>query len=237
VKATTFIGHRAANRIVDILELVSASRDGLALHEVSAQLEAPKSSLLPLLRALTARGYLAQGRDGGLSHGAAHLRAGQRRLGPARSGRGGPARADGADARTGETVFLGTLGRRRAVRRLHRQGRERADHPYAAGVGDRRPLHATSSGKAILAFLPREQREKILQELPLQRPHERTVTSPAHADRRAGGDQRTGVCVSLDEMVRGAAGVAAPIFDRLSQVAGVCTVAGPTDRVRPQASG
>ena len=60
----TSSGHRAANRVVDILELVAASRDGLALREVSAQLEAPKSSLLPLLRALTARGYLAQGRSG-----------------------------------------------------------------------------------------------------------------------------------------------------------------------------
>jgi hypothetical protein len=32
----TVSGHRAANRVVDILELVSASREGLALHEVSA---------------------------------------------------------------------------------------------------------------------------------------------------------------------------------------------------------
>jgi DNA-binding IclR family transcriptional regulator len=29
--------------------------------------------------------------------------------------------------------------------------------------------------------------------------------------------------------------VAAPIFDHRAQVAGVCAVAGPTDRVRPQA--
>ena len=46
-------GHRAANRVVDILELLAASPDGLALRDVSAELEAPKSSLLPLLRALT----------------------------------------------------------------------------------------------------------------------------------------------------------------------------------------
>src|SRR2546423_3686099 len=55
-------GHRTANRLMDILELLAASRDGLALREVSACLRAPKSSLLPLLRALTSRGYLAQGR-------------------------------------------------------------------------------------------------------------------------------------------------------------------------------
>ena len=33
----TSTGHRAANRVVDILELLAASRDGLALREVSAQ--------------------------------------------------------------------------------------------------------------------------------------------------------------------------------------------------------
>ena len=46
--------------------------------------------------------------------------------------------------------------------------------------------------------------------------------------------RRTGVCVSLDEMVRGAAGVAAPIFDRDGRVAGACAIGGPTDRVRPR---
>src|SRR5882762_4548991 len=47
-RASTDGGHRAANRVVDILELLAASRDGLALREVSARLRAPKSSLLPL---------------------------------------------------------------------------------------------------------------------------------------------------------------------------------------------
>jgi DNA-binding IclR family transcriptional regulator len=50
--------------VVDILEVLARSPEGLGLRDVSAQLEAPKSSLLPLLRALTARGYLAHGRAG-----------------------------------------------------------------------------------------------------------------------------------------------------------------------------
>jgi DNA-binding IclR family transcriptional regulator len=227
-------GHRAANRVVDILELVAASRDGLALREVSAQLEAPKSSLLPLLRALTARGYLAQGP------------AGEYRLGASVTalGAGSPSQRDLADVahpalvelmrRTGETVFLGTLGGDGLS--VVYVDKVESEHiiRYAAGVGDRRPLHATSSGKALLAFLPAEQREWILKALPLARHTERTVTSPAALRATLEEIQRTGVCVSLDEMVRGAAGVAAPIFDRQGRVAGVCTVAGPTDRVRPQ---
>ena len=227
-------GHRAANRVVDILELLAASAEGLALRDVSARLEAPKSSLLPLLRALAARGYLDQGR------------AGEYRLGPRALDLGatGPAQRDLAEVarpaavdlmrRTGETVFLGTLSSDRTC--IVYVDKVESDHVirYAAGVGDRRPLHATSSGKAILAFLSAEERDEILRSLSLARHTERTVTSlPAL---RASLDEirRAGVCVTIDELVPGASGIAAPIFDRYGRVAGACAIGGPTDRVRPR---
>lgn len=227
-------GHRAANRVVDILELVAASRDGLPLREVSAQLEAPKSSLLPLLRALTARGYLAQGRGGEYRLGPQALELGA--ASPAQRDLGEVARPVLVDVmrRTGETVFLGALASDGLS--VVYVDKVESEHiiRYAAGVGDRRPLHATSSGKAILAFLPAEQREQILRALPLARHTERTVTSLPALRQSLDEIQQSGVCISLDEMVRGASGVAAPIFDRQGRVAGVCTIAGPTDRVRPR---
>jgi DNA-binding IclR family transcriptional regulator len=226
-------GHRAANRVVDILELLAATREGMALREVSAQLEAPKSSLLPLLRALTARRYLEQ------------VRTGEYRLGPQALELGaGSARQELADVArpalaelmrtTGETVFLGTLAAD-GVSVVYVDKVE-SEHiiRYSAGVGDRRPLHATSTGKAILAFLPVEQCEALLDALPLPRHTERTVTSLAALRGSLDEIRRTGVCVSLDELVRGASGVAAPIFDRRGRVAGACSIGGPTDRVRPR---
>jgi DNA-binding IclR family transcriptional regulator len=227
-------GHRAANRLVDILELLASSPDGLALRDVSARLEAPKSSLLSLLRALTARGYLAQGR------------AGEYRLGPSALdlGAAAPAQRELVEVarpaamdlmrRTGETVFVGTLTSDRAS--VVYVDRVESDHVirYAGGVGDRRPLHATSSGKVILAFLSAEEREEILKSLSLARHTERTVTSlPAL---RVSLDQirRAGVCVTVDELVPGASGIAAPVFDRYGRVAGACAIGGPTDRVRPR---
>jgi DNA-binding IclR family transcriptional regulator len=226
--------HRAANRVVDILELVARSREGLALREVSAELEAPKSSLLPLLRALTARGYLDQSRAG-------DYRLGSRALA---LGNGAPAQRELPDLarpalvelmrHTGETVFLGTLaGDGLSVVYVDKVESEQIIR-YAAGVGDRRPLHATSSGKVILAFLPTDERETILRALPLARHTDRTVTSLSALRATLEDVRRAGVCVSLDEMVRGACGVAAPIFDRLGCVTAVCTLAGPTDRVRPR---
>lgn len=231
---TTSAGHRAANRVVDILELLAKSPDGLALRDVSAQLEAPKSSLLPLLRALTARGYLVQGRAGEyrLGPGAVELGAatpGQRELVEIAR----PAAVE-LMRRTGETVFIGTLSSDR--RSIVYVDRVESDHVirYAAGVGDRRPLHATSSGKAILAFLPEEEREEILRAVSLSRHTERTVTSLAALRASLDDARRTGVCVTIDELVAGASGIAAPVFDRFGRVAGTCAIGGPTERVKPR---
>ncbi|MGH7308137.1 MAG: IclR family transcriptional regulator [Candidatus Rokuibacteriota bacterium] len=227
-------GHRAANRVVDILELVAATTDGLALRDVSARLEAPKSSLLPLLRALTARGYLAQGRAGEYRLGASALD-----LGATTPGRRGlvevaqPVVA-GLMRRTGETVFLSTLSSDRSgIVYVDKVESEQVIR-YAAGVGDRRPLHATSSGKVILAFLSAEEREDIVRSLPLARHTDRTVTSRSALRASLDEIRRAGVCVTIDELVPGASGIAAPVFDRYGRVAGACAIGGPTERVRPR---
>ena len=219
---------------MDILELLAASRDGLALREVSRHLRAPKSSLLPLLRALTARGYLAQGRalEYRLGPGALDLGA----AAPAHRELVEVARPAVVDLmrRTGETVFLGTLCSDRAS--IVYVDKVESDHVirYAGGVGDRRPLHATSSGKVILAFLSPDEREQVLQSLSLARHTERTVTSLAALRASLEEIRRAGVCVTTDELVPGASGIAAPVFDRYGRVAGACAIGGPTDRVGPR---
>jgi len=226
--------HRAAGRVVDILELVVRTHEGLPLRELSAQLEAPKSSLLPLLRTLTARGYLEQGALGAYRLGPKAFELGM--ASPAH--RAWPEIARPAlrelMQRTGETVFLGSLGGDGTVVVFLDKVESEQVIRYTAGVGDRRALHATSSGKVILAFLPAPERERILRALPLKRYTDRTVTSLPALRAALEEVRQTGVCVNLDELAVGAAGIAAPIFDRDGHVAGACAIGGPTDRVRPR---
>jgi len=226
--------HRAAGRVVDILELVVRTHEGLPLRELSAQLEAPKSSLLPLLRTLTARGYLEQGALGAYRLGPKAFELGM--ASPAH--RAWPEIARPAlrelMQRTGETVFLGSLGGDGTVVVFVDKVESEQVIRYTAGVGDRRALHATSSGKVILAFLPAPVRERILRALPLKRYTDRTVTSLPALRAALAEVRQTGVCVNLDELAVGAAGIAAPIFDRDGHVAGACAIGGPTDRVRPR---
>ena len=105
---------------------------------------------------------------------------------------------------------------------------------YSSGVGDRRPLHATASGKAILAFLPAPRRAEILGSLELVRYTERTIATLPALRASLEDVRRTGVCINVEEIVRGACGIAAPIFDHRETVLGACAIGGPTDRVRPR---
>ena len=90
--------HRATDRVIDILELAAASREGLALKDVSRGVETPKSSLLPLLRTLTARGYLEQGRAGEYRLGPKAVELGEAVAGSPGLGGDGAAGPRGADA-------------------------------------------------------------------------------------------------------------------------------------------
>lgn len=57
--------HRATARVLDILERLASSEGGLTLTELAQQLEAPKSSLFPIVHTLEERRYIRQERGTG----------------------------------------------------------------------------------------------------------------------------------------------------------------------------
>ena len=141
--------HRATDRVIDILELAASSRDGLPLKDLSVRSETPKSSLLPLLRTLSARGYLAQGRTG-------EYRLGPRALELAVRSRGDRDLVDAARSplealmrRTGESAFLTTLAADLAAVVFIDVVESEELIRYTVSVGQRSPLHATANGKTI----------------------------------------------------------------------------------------
>ena len=48
--------HRTTARVIDILELVADSAEGMTFSEISARLSMPKGSLHPILQTLCDRG-------------------------------------------------------------------------------------------------------------------------------------------------------------------------------------
>jgi IclR family transcriptional regulator, KDG regulon repressor len=100
----------------------------------------------------------------------------------------------------------------------------------SARLGGRDPLHSTSLGKAILAFLPERERERILAS-PLPSRTGRTSTDAATLRAALDGIRRDGVAEDRGENEAGALCFGAPIFDAAGTVVAAVSVSSPESRV------
>ncbi|WP_169809340.1 IclR family transcriptional regulator [Actinomadura chibensis] len=80
-------------------------------------------------------------------------------------------------------------------------------------VGSRLPVHATSLGRAILAFLPREEVEQILGGRELEAVTQYTITDFGKLAQELDRVRSRGYSLNDEEMVLGIRGVGAPVFD------------------------
>jgi len=106
----------------------------------------------------------------------------------------------------------------------------------AAFPGDRNPLHSTSLGKAILAFLPQPEVDALLGEYPLIKKTPQTITQRARLRKNLALVRENGVAVDLEENLSGVTCVAAPIFDHAGKVVAALSVSGPTTRMTSKLS-
>lgn len=97
-------------------------------------------------------------------------------------------------------------------------------------VGKRSPVHATASGKAILANVPAEER-RVLLSRPLDSLTPVTITDPAAMDRALATVAERGWADSIDEQEDGLTSVAAPIRGPDGHVVAALAVSGPSFRL------
>ncbi|SNR56806.1 IclR family transcriptional regulator [Actinomadura mexicana] len=80
-------------------------------------------------------------------------------------------------------------------------------------VGSRLPVHATSLGRAILAFLPPEEIEQILGDRALEAVTQYTITDRDKLTQELDRIRSRGYSLNDEEMVLGIRGVGAPVFN------------------------
>lgn len=103
---------------------------------------------------------------------------------------------------------------------------------YAGRLGRRTPLHCTSTGKVLLAFLRSEERDKLLPDRLL------SCTKKTIADRPSLEQALEQVCaqgyaVAHEEFEEGLSSIAAPIRNHTGQVIATVSISGPTYRMGP----
>jgi DNA-binding IclR family transcriptional regulator len=104
----------------------------------------------------------------------------------------------------------------------------------AATPGERNPAHSTALGKAMLAFLPENEVEAILEHRPLIRRTPKTITQKKHLLEHLASIRERAVALDMEENLIGVVCVAAPIFDRTGRVVAGLSVSGPATRMLPK---
>jgi IclR family acetate operon transcriptional repressor len=100
----------------------------------------------------------------------------------------------------------------------------------AASIGQRLPAYSTGSGKAIMAYLPKEEVRQILAEgMPQYTTH--TITSLEDFLENLDDVRQQGYAISTQEYEEGINVISAPIFDSGGHPIGSISIAGPTYRL------
>lgn len=222
---------QSVERAAQVMEILA--REGAAgVGEIARELQVHGSTASRLITALEA--YDLVERDG--TGGKVRLGVGLLRLAAAtRSGldltaQAGPV-CDALAEELGETVNVAVLRDGAAVNVYQAQGRRTvALHNW---VGDRTVLHATSSGKMLMAHLPEAKREAMLEE-PRERFTAATVTSAAELREQFVQARERGWAEAVDEFEEGLNAAAAPIRGPAGEVIAAVSVAGPAYRLAPE---
>jgi IclR family KDG regulon transcriptional repressor len=98
-------------------------------------------------------------------------------------------------------------------------------------IGMRRPLYSTALGKALVAFLPEEERERVLDSLRFQLLTAHTISSLAELREELERTRREGYSIDDQENFLGARCIGAPILNWRQEALGSISIAGPVARI------
>ncbi|WP_326600477.1 IclR family transcriptional regulator [Streptomyces sp. NBC_01803] len=222
---------RSVDRAVAILEFLGR-REEAGVTEIAAELGVHKSTASRLATALEVRGLIEQTDE----RGKYRLGLGLIRLAGAATVRLDLSRqsrrvCERLAAQVAETINLAIPERDAAINIDQVLGPSAiTTHNW---LGRRSPLHATSSGKALLAHLPEPQRESTLA-APLERYTPRTVTDPGTLRAQLASIRTEGCAYSVEEFETGLNAVAAPVLTVNGQVVAALSASGPSFRLTEQ---
>ena len=211
-----------------LLEALAASREPRGVTEIAEELGIVKSNAHRLLQALAAKGYVRQ--DPGSARYACSLKiwglatSVSERFDVAVVAR--PQLAELA-RRTRETVHLSVLEDTEVVY-LDKIDSPQPVRAYSR-VGGRAPAYCVATGKAMLAFAPREVLDHVCRKLKQHAP--RTITERKALERELLGVRNAGYAVNRGEWRESVGGIAAPIYGPAGQVVAAVGISGPVERL------
>lgn len=220
---------RSPQRVMQILEALSAAPNGTRVSKLRKQLGAPKTSLLNLLKALELAGYI-ESIDSGYRLGTASLQlaamiaGGSPLVRPVRHLLRRLAQDTGETAMVGiltqdqrHTIYLESVESRNALR-------------FAVPIGQPLPLYCSAVGWVFMAFRDSAFVENYLSTTKLKPFTPNTLTSKEQILDALARVKQSGIAESRSQMTEGILGIAAPVFNPAGEVLAVVLVGAPIER-------
>jgi len=228
------IPNRTLQRGLEMLELLAAHADGLALSELAQRLCLPRSSAFNLAQSLVRLGYASQ-----------HLETGKYRMGLKmfEIGAGAVQHVDVMElirecmteihakinetmhlgVRSGtETVYIDKLDSTKSIR-------------MSSYVGAHAPLHCTSLGKAILSTYPDEKIRDLYRDVHLKALTQHSITDMEELMEQLVQVRRLGYAVEREENNENVCCVAIPLRNRSGRAVYALSISAPLFRMGEEA--
>lgn len=220
---------KSAGRVFDILRFLSTQSSGCLHSEIAHALAIPRASLTALLTDLRELGYVTfDPKSKRYSLGAEILTLSNAYL------------RNLNIVQIGEPILREMFQEVREVTSLNiakgamvvKVCEYAAPDPlaYHMHVGESGPMHASAAGKAILAHLPTEVRDHLLESMELRIYTEKTIRSKAVLLKQLEAIRLGAVACCREEHHHGMVSLALPVFNAEEQVVAAITITTPTVR-------
>ncbi|HLI34014.1 MAG TPA: IclR family transcriptional regulator [Terriglobia bacterium] len=217
----------AVDRAFDVLEILGHSHNGLTLTELSQRLSIPKSSAYYLVHTLMVRGYLQR------LPGSRQYSLGSRVFDFAATGIAemhlrqlSAAHIQKLAEELKMTVQTAVLKDGEGV--IVDKADSLVDRRVESWIGRHFDLHCTAQGKALLAWLPDRELQRLFGTRGLARYTPHTICSLKELKAHLAEARLKGYTVNYEEHILGIRGVAAPIFNDVGVVIASISVRGST---------
>ncbi|MBJ7291368.1 IclR family transcriptional regulator [Williamsia sp.] len=219
---------QSVDRALEVLEILARHGEG-GVSDIADTLGVHKSTISRLVSVLERRGFVEQVADRGKYRlGFTIVRLAGATMATRDLARESRDICQPLADEVGETVNLAVLDNGRAVNVTEASGS--AGIGLRTWVGQSCPAHATSSGKVLLAGLPKDDLEPYVA-VPLERFTDDTITEPDLVRAELDDIRGRGWALARQELEEGLNAIAAPVRDQTGEVIAALSVSGPTFRL------
>lgn len=223
---------RSIENALQVLETVAEAKQPLSISGLSDLLDAKADYTRRIVAVLLARGYIRRDDDSvgyrlgykilEINSGMSYETLMRQLVKP---------HLNNLSLETGETVRLAVKEGEEIYYAEQSEGKNRIR--LELKIGFRAPIHCTAAGKAILAFLPEEERDEFISSRIHRAYTSRTITDKARLKTELAKVRTVGYAVTDEEFRDQVTGVGAPIFNFASKPIGSIVIVGPSFRMRP----